>query len=214
MGVGTGIGTLSISGLLTLCLSLGLPTSTTLTAPLTVSGFAEHMSSEYKQRVVVALMPLYLVTQQQIKTSKALAAIVPVIAHMFNRCSPCTKQPTKQNEHFEKMGGHRPEGMREHRAALYGIALCSHKQHSSHCGLFPPQVLPLARYIRRPCAMILRSVHQRPKAPLRDGAELNRACTEGIASKMWLWATGVGKLNLYFNALEHRDLNTDFGLVY
>lgn len=61
-GSGDKKGTLSISRLLTSCLSLGLPTCITLTAPPTMGGFAKHMNSEYNQRLVVALMPLSFVT--------------------------------------------------------------------------------------------------------------------------------------------------------
>lgn len=38
--------------------------------------------------------------------------------------------------------------------------------------------------------MILESVHQKPRTPPRDVAELNRACTERIASAM-LWSMGI-----------------------
>lgn len=55
---------------------------------------------------------LLFVTQLQMETSKALAPVVPVMVHMFNRDSPHAKQPTNQDECFEKMGGHRPEGRR------------------------------------------------------------------------------------------------------
>ena len=48
-------------------------------------------SSGDKQRAAMSLMLLSFVMQWQMETSKALAPVVPVIVHMFNRDSPHTK---------------------------------------------------------------------------------------------------------------------------
>lgn len=82
-------------------------------------------SSGDKQRAAMALMLLSFVTQEQ-ETSKALAPVLPVIVHIFNRDCPHTKQPTNQGEHFEKTVGPNQKGREQHRAALYGIVqLCT-----------------------------------------------------------------------------------------
>lgn len=82
----------------------------------------------------MALMLLPFVTQQQMETSKALAPVVPVIVRRFSRDSPHAKQPTNQDEHFEKMGGHKPEGRRAARASTVWYS----------------SVLPLAAFIPLP----------------------------------------------------------------
>lgn len=134
-----------------------------------------------RRRAAMALMPPFLCNatadgEKQSFGSGCASQGTPV-EQRFSSCQAAYNQ----DERFEVTGGHRLEEMRaaQGSAARYSSA-------PPPAALFPLRAWPLPTTsasisIRRPCAMILQSVHQRPRNPFGDAAELNRACTEGLA---------------------------------